>query len=267
MGPPGRLVLLVMLQNRNVELRRRAAIYWLTRFDPDDPEIVSGMAFMLDDDDVAIRRFALAAIQKAPSEYHRNYVEKLASMLDREVEDNPETRLTICRMVGMLKQEGRRAFIPLMTAVQRDPDASVRAGALEAALLVGRLPEIFEPLAFGITDKEPAVRLIAARSLRDLGREAEGTEQGLAEALSDTEAGVREAAAEALVNIGQRSAQPLILKLGAPNSDLKVIALDCLAKIGPAAREAIPALEHCTRDRDPNVRKHATSALAAIKGP
>src|SRR5258705_145445 len=35
MGPPGRLVLLVMLQNRNVELRRRAAIYWLARFDPD----------------------------------------------------------------------------------------------------------------------------------------------------------------------------------------------------------------------------------------
>src|SRR5207253_4257945 len=95
------------------------------------------------------------------------------------------------------------------------------------------------------------VRFNAAMALGDLGREARPAVAGLIRAhLHDQDAGVRVAATVALWKIEHRDTQvlPALIK-AVQNEDEFVcwMAADCLGDIGPAAKEAIPALQAASK--------------------
>ncbi len=49
-------------------------------------------------------------------------------------------------------------------------------------------------------------------------------------------------------------------------ADIRIPAAQRLGTAGPAAKEAIPALEKMAKDKDPEVKRVAEEALAKIKG-
>src|SRR5262245_35243071 len=74
--------------------------------------------------------------------------------------------------------------------------------------------------------------------------------------------------AAVLLLVGQGRAQEkpdqlydLTRKLRSPDKIIRISAAEALKKIGPAAKEAIPALIEALKDQDAEVRLHAAIAL------
>jgi HEAT repeat protein len=89
--------------------------------------------------------------------------------------------------------------------------------------------------------------------------------------LNDANPRVKEDAQRSLKTGGAASVPVLAAIAKAPNSDwasvpVRVMAIDILANIGPAADSAIPALLGALADRDSVVRSQAAAALGAV-GP
>ncbi len=90
----------------------------------------------------------------------------------------------------------------------------------------------------------------------------------LVEALNDRDSRVRELAAEAVGEIGAEgvSAVPaLIGMLGSAREGDRNTACIALAGIGPAAKEALPALEKALSDPSTNVQRFAKRAIQRIR--
>jgi hypothetical protein len=81
----------------------------------------------------------------------------------------------------------------------RDPDGEVRIAAHLGMIRLGRLAA--PALAAALAEKEPAVRRLAAETLRKLGPEAKSAAPDLIAALCDADAEVREGAGWALEGI------------------------------------------------------------------
>ncbi|MBI1787595.1 MAG: HEAT repeat domain-containing protein [Acidobacteria bacterium] len=72
-----------------------------------------------------------------------------------------------------------------------------------------------------------------------------------------------------LAKIGPRAVKALpavVAVLGDENPFLRYLACEVVAAIGAAAKEALPALEPLSRDASPAVRESATGAVAAVQG-
>jgi hypothetical protein len=61
------------------------------------------------------------------------------------------------------------------------------------------------------------------------------------------------------------AATPLVKLLEHGNPDVRRAAAEALARMGPAASEAVPALRDCLKDRDAGVRDAARKALADVE--
>lgn len=108
------------------------------------------------------------------------------------------------------------------------------------------------------------VRKVAAEQLAARADDS-GVLAALIEALADGEnPGRRNSAAEALIRSGARAVPALIAALSAPDSDLRKLAVDALARIDDARAQAplVAALD----DEDPNVRAAAAEALGSVGG-
>jgi HEAT repeat protein len=88
--------------------------------------------------------------------------------------------------------------------------------------------------------------------------------------LRDPDAKLRKKAAFTLGNIGPSDPAVLPALIGGlqdANADVRCEVIMALAKYGPGAREAIPALTEAQRqDRDATVRTCAAEALAKLEG-
>lgn len=72
-------------------------------------------------------------------------------------------------------------------------------------------------------------------------------------------------AAEALVKIGQAAASALTdVAVHNADTDVRIRALNALARIGVDANASIPALLVCTRDQDEDIRYHAVETLVHV---
>ena len=148
------------------------------------------------------------------------------------------------------------------TLGQIGPDAAVAAKELAAAL----------------KDQEPAVAYSAAEALAKIGPGAIEAAVALAEALTDRRRPPREPgsmAASALKAMGPAAAPtvPLLVKLIGYDDpeyegsiDVRLRAIDVLAAVGAAARQAVPDLRRAMKQEDRAVRWHAATALGMI-GP
>lgn len=175
------------------------------------------------------------------------------------------------------------AAIPDLTAALRDQDPFVRIAAARALGAIGPAARSAIPaLVLALYDPIPAMRMRAAESLAKFGHAAEPAVEALIGLLSPDQAMERpvddislEGEVGALLEDALDGEGPDIDGLRGTNSDeyrtfvinnVRSTAARTLARIGPAATDAIPALLEAARDRDDSVREAASEALAAIRG-
>lgn len=117
---------------------------------------------------------------------------------------DPSVRLRAVRALRDLGPAAKFA-LPDLTAALADADADVRRAAITAVQTVQ--PEappselIVRSIALDLRDADPAVRLVAIRSLGRFGRRAAVVAESLSPLLSDADPDVRRAAADALARI------------------------------------------------------------------
>ena len=158
----------------------------------------------------------------------------------------------------------------------------------KASVAVGPLVEL-------LADKSPAVRAHAAWALGEIGAPAKSAAPQLASLLTDADDGVRRQAVEALraIRPGPQVMLPLLAKLledSDPGVRMRILhamaeagpaavpgliealkndkttywAIIVLREIGPAAKDAAPALAEKLKDPRPEIRREAALALGAL---
>ncbi len=155
-----------------------------------------------------------------------------------------------------------------LTAGLMDQAAEVRAAS---ALALGRLGPAAEgavpALVQALGDGDFGVRMESALALGRLGRGAKEAIPALIEALKkDEDRAVREASARTLGRIGGKEAVPALVEaIGREGLYGRLRSVQALGRIGPGARESVPALaETLNTDEDRAVREASARALGRI---
>jgi len=167
-------------------------------------------------------------------------------------------------LLAGLKSDAAPALKTLAAAATADPVAQVRSACLIAVAQVAAADQAAPLVAKGLADQDAAVRLVAAVRLRQLGSGAAIASKPLAAALADGDSRVRAAAAESLEKIGKPAVAEIAAQLAQDSLVARKLALFCLYKIGPDAKDASPHVERCLADADAEVQKLAAAALASI---
>ncbi|MFQ5796483.1 MAG: HEAT repeat domain-containing protein [Candidatus Bipolaricaulia bacterium] len=175
------------------------------------------------------------------------------------------------------------AAVPALANALQNEDKLVRFHAAAALVMIGpdardAIPSLTEALR----DESEGVRFTSAFVLGKIGPDAHDAVPGLIEVLrGDVDWRVRLRAAWALAEIGpdamgpdtwdtvlQDAIPPLIevLENMAAPAIMRQDAAFALGKIGPAAKDAIPALIEAVQDPDAEVRSAAVEALKKIRG-
>lgn len=139
----------------------------------------------------------------------------------------------------------RSAAAPELVAALNDRDPEIRAASAWALGALGDAPAPTVPaLAGALRDEQEAVRTAAAEALGSLGARSRSAASALFAALDDPRANVRAAAARALarLELTAESIPSLAKALGSPDAYVRAFGAWSLGNLGPAAREAVPAL-------------------------
>lgn len=178
---------------------------------------------------------------------------EVPSLLSLLKDVDPDVRLRAVTALGQFAGQVQSVLPALWNALQeealREGDKDVRAEAVRALLRGGPLTATEVPaLIDALHSALDVVRFHAAITLGDFGHESQPAEPALTHAsLWDEEPAVRVAAAMALWKIDKHKL-PLVVDvlgraLGDANELICWIAAECLGHMGPAAREAVPALQ------------------------
>lgn len=240
------LAILVSEAKSPVAANRAKAFEALARWAPKLPESAAPTLFGgLDDPDPWARAHALAACYRQykhtpvfkQHEPRWNAAKKLVIPdLERALTDpDAAVRLRATRVATDLESNARD-LVPEMKALARDPDAAIRGQAVSAIEQSGleKQLSVDEWLTFC---KDPAWQ-------------------------------VRQPAASALARIGASAVPRLIETLrGEPNDEGRSCAVSALGQLGPAAKDALPALrEAAENDSSFFVRRQAASAVERVQG-
>ena len=198
--------------------------------------------------------------------------------LIQQLKDADEAnRLRAAKILGRLGAQARPALTALQEATS-DADEDVRrvaTNSLKAVQSANAPSEQIARLIRDLRDADDIVRFKAARELGKLGPAARDAIPDLQRLLQDPDEDVRRVAATSLRLIqtdagpgpvANEAVQRLIQNLTNNDELIRIRAAKDLAKLGPAARDAIPALQRLLQDPDEDVRRVATSALNAIQG-
>ncbi|HZZ29086.1 MAG TPA: HEAT repeat domain-containing protein [Pirellulales bacterium] len=119
-------------------------------------------------------------------------------------------------------------------------------------------------LVIGLKDDNQHVRGAAARGLLELHAPQDVVMSAMADLLADKDPGVRANVVDAISSLGEAAVPRLIKAL--ENDDMQALAVEVLRRLGPKAKDAVPALILEMKDPDPEYRREVEFALAAI-GP
>jgi HEAT repeat protein len=157
---------------------------------------------------------------------------------------------------------------PALVRALNDPEPGVRRRAVRALGEIGNLSksEVLA-LAAALKDRESEVRSGAANAIASAGGRASAAIPALEELLNDPNSDVRETGVRSLTAVGSRTPSfiaALVRMLKADDNNLAVA--DALRRIGPMAKEAIPALRSRVKDTSEgaNVRAAAAHALWSV---
>jgi hypothetical protein len=216
---------------------------------PEVPDIREGMSKQ--GDELVFRGFPLGS-----------YVAKLKSASE-------EQRPILIRAIGSFGADAAPACPQLIVALS-DPSAAVREASAAALAQVGQYTstDALAALSKALTDTDPEVRDLAAVALRSMGPKAARAIPQLVQALNDPVDYVRVLAAEALGAMGASASAavaPLATKLLTKDQVFVSSAVaSALGDIGPAAKDALPALNQVLAQR--RVGSAAEEAILRIEG-
>jgi HEAT repeat protein len=115
----------------------------------------------------------------------------------------------------------------------------------------------------GLTAEKVDVRRAAARALAEINPSPEVVAPKLVKAIQDNDAAVIGNAVDALASLGPKIV-PRITNNALKNKDLQLYAVRVLAKIGPDAKEAAPALAEALKDADGEYRREIQFVLGGL---
>jgi HEAT repeat protein len=161
--------------------------------------------------------------------------------------------------------EAERAATPALFQALADPSETVRHDAADALSHVAMGGDDLQPLVATLASRDPYVRAFAAWTLGNMEAAAGDAVPALAALVDDPETGVVVSAALARIGPAARAAVPaLVAALQSEDAGRRWRAARTLGRIGPGAREAVPALVATLRDPNEGVRRHAARALGRV---
>jgi HEAT repeats/PBS lyase HEAT-like repeat len=194
--------------------------------------------------------------------------------LIQQLQDPSEsTRLRAAKELGKLGSEAREA-IPALQKALKDTDEDVRLVAARSLKMIQAAAgpsELVQRLIRELQSPDEIVRLKAAKDLGKLGSSAIDAIPALQKLSQDPDEDVRRVAANSirLIQAGagpSEGLQKLIQQLNSPDELTRLKAAKDLAKMGPAAKDALPALQKLLQDPDEDVRRVVASAMERIRG-
>jgi hypothetical protein len=191
-----------------------------------------------------------------------SYVAKLKSAPE-------EQRPILIRAIGSFGADAAPACPQLIDALS-DPSTAIREASAAALAQVGQhaSTDALAALSKALIDTDPEVRDLAAVALRSMGPKAAPAIPQLVQALNDPVDYVRFLAAEALGAMGAKASAavaPLTAKLVTKDQIFVSSSVaTALGDIGPAAKDALPALNQVLAQR--RVGSAAEEAILRIEG-
>jgi len=252
--------LAAMVLDKTVNVRKPAALA-LAAIGPGAKEAMPSLIEALGDDYVGNRVAAAGALVSIdPKNSDRVLPVLISALADHSIDGRYAAEV--------LATIGAPALPSLIKTLQ-GKEMRARSNATIALGMMGSSAQAaVEPLIALLTEEDFILRSAAARALGKIGRKAKKAVPLLEELLRDRH--VRTAAAEAL-----RRLQPGILEKNIPlfievlhqNSGTpRQYAIQILGDLGPAAEEAIPALQELLFDWDTSVQDAARYAIQRITG-
>jgi HEAT repeat protein len=222
----------------------------------EDPPLVRALNHIDPEVSIAARRALEAMVSKDEA--------KLSKYLQ---DTNPKVR---DGTVQVLKARGK-ASVSLLIKLMSDKDRLIRIGAAKALDGMGPAASKAIPaLLKAATNVQEGgfVRASSIKALGGIGKGAIRNEQvlpALKKLLMDTNGSIHTAAAEALGKIGPAGFTVLIDVLKNGDKWVRFHTAETLGLMGPAAKDAVPALVDLLKDKDQDVRDAAKEALKKIQ--
>jgi HEAT repeat protein len=257
------------------------------------PEVLSLFVGALSDPEARVRQHAAVACGKAGPEAGAAVAALAAALGDT----NKQVRRSAAESLGNIGPAAKPAVSELAKA-SSDADKEFRRQAVTALGKIGRADGSFEALLASLGDSDDDVRSSAIASLRAFGPldKAEVPALGpalrsswrevrafavtalakagaeavplLLEALADKELAIRKSAVDALGELRAAKAVPALTEAFPKETDsqLRQSIARAFGKMGPEAKDAVPALSKVLTEKDSALRREAALALGAI-GP
>lgn len=259
--------LVILLFDKDVEVRRGAAFGLLDRFDPGNETIAEAAARALSDEDRSVRQLAVQIVSQLNDELIETIVPQLAQLVEDDTEDLG-IRIRATRLVGRLRASGRAALSALIQVIRHESPRDLRTAAIDAAVKVTDNPsEIISVLnELLASDDDALLRRVAATRLGQFGSQASVAVADLVQALRDPEPRVRQSAANALGQIGPAALPHLEPLLDSDGREIRMRAIYSIGRMGTAAKSMVPRMQALRSDPDIGVAQAAAVALLRIHG-
>jgi HEAT repeat protein len=242
------------------------ALRKVLEIEPNYPKVVNALAKALRDTSDEVRIAAASALS-AEGVDPSVAVAGLHAVLHDSA--HADVRRSIVLIIGNLDRKRAELLMPSLREAIGDPDASVRATAVQAIGVIGSSKSEIAVVVGLARDESPNVRQAVLSSLTDLHADASVVLPIACDGLADNDPSVRMAAASALAALGPRAsiAVPELVQ-ALKDKDRAVVAnvIQAIAAIGPKAKAAIPELTRLSRTEPANLARSAENALAVVQG-
>jgi HEAT repeat protein len=216
------------VQDKDVGVQRRA-VELIGLLGPQAKEAVPGLIEALKRKDAILRQRAVVALGRM----------------------GPAASAAVPALVAAVNEELSPRGLRFQ-AVQALGQIGPEAGAAVPSLL---------PL---VGDGDSQVRAAAVQALGRIGPEIKAVSTAVVKALDDPEPAVRTAAVEAVARAGPGCSGDLAKRLQDKDANIRRRVAAQLSQFGPAAKEALPALQQAVEDEDRGVAVQAAEALWKI---
>ena len=259
-----------MRQDKSPALRASAAAA-LGRMGVNAKTVVNVMIESLKDPEPVVRAAAAEGLGRIGDEA-KGSVPKLAALLK---DADPGVRLSAAFALGRIGPDAASAVPDLAQALAADADANVRKEAARACSLLGldakpAIPALARALR---EDKAPEVRQQAALALGKMrGDELLAVVPAMIEAMKkDADKSVRVFVVHSLGNTLGDGLRAYVKDMADQlvndsDGDVRMALVQELGGLGPAAKEALPALNRAVADVQLSVRDEARKAVKKVMG-